>query len=140
VRPFLHLFVLLFVLKGVVFATDFREMFKISLQKDEPKKILVKYGHDKERLYTFRWTLYKNDGLVLFYSYDGVVYQNILYLNHKNQSFKTVLRHDGKYHYHLPYLLLVFKDFDRKKKEAKFELYLYDKAHEIRLKLLKNKQ
>ncbi len=139
-QAFLRFFLLLVLLKGALFGSDFKEMFKISLKKDEPKKILVKYNYDTERLYTFRWTLYKNDGLVLFYSYDGVVYQNILYLNHKNQSFRTILRHDSKVHYHPPYFLLKFKDFDFEKKEAKFELYLYDKLNEVRLKLLKNKQ
>jgi hypothetical protein len=136
---FILQFALLALLSATLFATDFREVFKISLKKDEPKKILVKYAYDIERLYKFRWTLYKNDGLVLFYSYDGVVYQNILYLNHKNQSFKTVLRLDSKHRYHPPYLLLKFKSFDFKTKEAKFELYLYDKESEVRLKLLKNK-
>jgi hypothetical protein len=135
----LRVFILFFFLSTVVFGSNFRESFKITLKKDEPKKILVKYNYDTERIYKFRWTLYKNGGLVLFYSYDGVVYQNILFQNHKNQSFTTILRHDSKNHYRPPYLLLKFKDFDIKKDVAKFELYLYDPEVEVRLKLLKNK-
>lgn len=123
---------------SVTFANDFRELFKISLKKDEQKKILVKYAN-KEKLFEFRWTLYVNDGLVTLYKYDDFVAQNVLYLNHKNQSLRIKLRDDGQNYYNLPYFLLKFKDFDAKEKEAKFELYLYDNAMQIELKFLKNK-
>ncbi len=126
------------MLSSVTFANDFRELFKISLKKDEQKKILVKYAN-KEKLFEFRWTLYVNDGLVTLYKYDDFVVQNVMYLNHKNQSLRIKLRDDGKNYYNPPYFLLKFKDFDTKKQEAKFELYLYDTAMQIELKFLKNK-
>jgi len=133
----LQVFTILLLFSSVTFANNFKEVFKISLKKDEQKKILVKYDN-KERLFKFRWTLYKNDGLVTFHSYDKMVAQNILYLNHKNQSVRVILRNDGENFYTPPYFLLKFKEFNQKKSEAKFELYLYDKEMQIKLKFLKN--
>jgi hypothetical protein len=122
--------------EGSVFGSDFRDLKQISLQKDVPKKILVKYAK-YERLFKFRWTLYINDGLVVFRSYDKSVAQNILSLNHTNQSFRIELRPRGASHHNVPYFLVKFKEFDYKKNEAVFELYLYDKDEEIVLKYLK---
>jgi len=138
VRSVLQVFLLLFFLNSATFANDFREVFKFSLKKDEQKKILVKYNN-KKKAFIFRWTLYINDGLVTLYKYDGCVAQNVLYLNHKNQSLRITLRSGGQDYYNPPYLLLKFKEFDLKKKKAKFELYLYDDKMQIRLKFLKNK-
>ena len=132
----LQVFTILLLFSSVTFANNFKEVFKISLKKDEQKKILVKYDN-RERLFKFRWTLYKNDGLVIFHSYDKMVAQNILYLNHKNQSVRVILRNDGEDFYNPPYFLLKFKEFNSKKSEAKFELYLYDKEMQIKLKFLK---
>ncbi|QOP45453.1 hypothetical protein [Sulfurimonas paralvinellae] len=135
-RIFLQILLPLVLLGSASFANDFKEVFKISLKKDEQKKILVKYA-DKEKLFVFRWTLYVNDGLVTLYSYDKFVAQNMLYLNHKNQSLRIKLRDDGQNYYNPPYFLLKFKAFENN--EAKFELYLYDPQMQIALKFLKNK-
>ena len=138
-KLFLQVFITLaFSLTSVTFANDFKEDFKITLKKDEQKKILVKYAN-KEKIFNFRWTLYINGGLVLLQSYDKFVAQNVLYLNHKNQSVRIVLRNNGSNFYNPPYFLLKFKAFDSKKNEAKFELYLYDDKMQIGLKFLKNK-
>jgi hypothetical protein len=110
----LQVFTILLLFSSVTFANNFKEVFKISLKKDEQKKILVKYDN-KERLFKFRWTLYKNDGLVIFHAYDKMVAQNILYLNHKNQSVRVILRNDGQNFYNPPYFLLKFKEFNPKK-------------------------
>ena len=59
----------------------FRDKVIITIKKDEQKKILVKYD-EITKLFKFRWTLYKNKGLVIHRSYDRVVAQNILYLEH----------------------------------------------------------
>ncbi|SFV66890.1 FIG00469524: hypothetical protein [hydrothermal vent metagenome] len=138
-RRVLQVFFTLTLFGSVIFANDFREVFKISLKKDEQKKILVKYDN-KEKLFEFRWTLYVNDGLVTLYKYDDFIAQNVLYLNHKNQSLRIKLRDDGQNYYNPPYFLLKFKDFDVKKQKAKFELYLYDNAMQMKLKFLKNKK
>ena len=130
---------LLFLCSSVVFANDFREVFKFSLKKDEQKKILVKYAN-KEKILILRWTLYSNEGLVLFTHYDGYVKQNMLYLNHKNQSIRLKVKDSGDHFYNTPYFLLKFDSFDTKKQKAKFELYLYDKKMQVKLKFLKNKK
>ncbi|MCW8954387.1 MAG: hypothetical protein OQK48_05525 [Sulfurimonas sp.] len=136
-KIFLQVLILLLFSFSFIFANDFREIKKISLKKDEQKKILVKYN-DKERLFKFRWTLYKNGGLVVLRSYDTIVAQNILYLRHKNQSFRFDLKTKGTDFYNVPYLLVKFKEFDSNSNEAKFELMLSDKKMQITLEDLKN--
>jgi len=138
-KLFLQVFLALLLLKSASFAYDYTEVQEIELQKDEQKEILVKYK-DVEKLFTFRWTLYVNDGLVIFRSYDRHVAQNILYLNHKNQSFRVVLKTPGADYYNPPYILVKFKEFNSKKNSAVFELYLYDRDLQIKLDYLKNRQ
>jgi len=136
-RNFLQVFALLLFSFSFIFANDFREINKITLKKDEQKKILVKYN-DKEKLFKFSWTLYKNGGLVVFRSYDNIVAQNVLYLRHRNQSFRFDLKTKGTDFYNVPYILVKFKEFDSNTSEAKFELMLSDKKFQIKLKDLKN--
>ncbi|ADN08952.1 hypothetical protein [Sulfurimonas autotrophica] len=129
----------LLLFNAALFANDLQDVKEISLKKDEQKKILVKYDN-KTRLFKFRWTLYINDGLVILRSYDKTVAQNILYLNHKNQSFRVELKTRGADFYNVPYILVKFKEFDAKKNIARFELYLSDDKDQISLEILKNKQ
>ena len=112
-------------------------MKKIVLKKDEKKKILVKYDGNK-KLFEFRWTLYKNGGLIIFRAYDKIVAQNILYLREKNQSFKVELKTRGEDYYEVPYILVKFKEFNHDEKKAIFELFIYDKKEQILLEYLKN--
>lgn len=126
------------VLLGVsaTYANDFKEIKKITLKKDEYKKILVKYDIYK-KLFKFRWTLYKNGGLVIHRKYDTIVGQNILYLRYQNQSFRFDLKPRGGDAYNVPYILVKFKKFDFKKHEALFELFLSDTRDQIELEYLK---
>ena len=133
----LKLFVTLVLLFSFANAIEFKDMQKISLKKDEQTKILVKYSN-YVRLFKFRWTLYVNEGLVLFRSYDGEVAQNILYLNTKNQSFKLYLKAKGANFYEVPYLLVKFTKFDYEKNSANFELFLSDRESQIELEYLPN--
>ena len=126
----LRIFLFLSIFSNL-FSNDFRDIHKISLKKDEEIKIYVKYAN-RNKLFKFRWTLYKNGGLVIHRRYDGVVGQNILYLNHTNQSFRVALKPSGLQVFNLPYLLVKFKEF--KKNMAKFEIYLKDDNEEINLK------
>ena len=137
-RLFLQKLLLLTLFLSVLGADDFREVIKISLKKDEQKKFLVKYG-SSERLFTFRWTLYHNGGLVLFRSYDKKVAQNILYLNHQNQSFRVEFKTRGGEGYYVPYVLVKFKEFDFEKHEAHFDLLISDQKMEISFRELKQK-
>ena len=128
------LFLSLF-LCGALFANELIKVKEWHLKKDETKKILVKYA-SSEKLLTFRWTLYKNDALVVFSSYDQIVSQHLLYLNHTNQSVRVELVSRGAHDFVVPYMLIKFDDFDFARHEAKISLWLYDKRHEIYLKYL----
>ena len=123
------------LLWGPLFANELLKVKEYHLKKDETKKILVKYA-SSEKLLTFRWTLYKNDALVVFSSYDQIVSQHLLYLNHTNQSLRVELVSRGAHDFVVPYMLIKFDDFDFAKHEAKISLWLYDKRHEIYLKYL----
>ena len=136
-RLFLQVFLFLSLSFSVVFANDFRDIATITLKKDEQKKILVKYG-EVSKLFKFSWTLYKNEGLIIHRSYDQIVAQNILYLRHKNQSFRLELKPRGAGYSIVPYLLVKFKEFNYEKREAVFELFLSDKSMKIELKHLSN--
>ncbi len=136
-KKVIRFFLLLTLLFSGVEANNFKDIREISLKKDEQKKILVKYDSN-ERLFKFRWTLYKNGGLIIHRSYDGVVAQNILYLRHKNRSFRLELKPRGADFYNVPYILVKFKEFEIQKKEAEFELFLSDDKMQIELHNLKN--
>ena len=114
------------------------QMIKEShLKKDELVEMNVKYG-SKVKKFTFRWTLYVNKGLVIHRSYDRVVGQNILYLNHLNQSIRLELKPRGTDFYNVPYLLIKFKEFDFKKNEANIEFFLSDEKGQIQIEDIKN--
>lgn len=121
------------LLVNSVLASDFRDIKEISLKKDEQKKILVKYGSN-EKLFKFRWTLYKNGGLVIHRVYNKQIAQNILYQRYKNRSFKLELKPRGADFYEVPYILVQFLEFDYEKNEAKFKLMLSDEKMQIKLK------
>lgn len=131
----LSVFFLFFLSFNPIFADEFRDVQKISLKKDEQKKILVKYG-SFEKLFKFRWTLYHNKGLVVFRSYDKIVAQNILYLRNKNQAFRVELKPTDTSSHERSYLLVQFKEFDYEKKQAIFDISLSDKSTQINLKYL----
>jgi hypothetical protein len=133
---FLRIITLLALSCSFISAADVSEIKKILLKKDVQKKFLVKYA-DKEKLFKFRWTLYKNGGLVIFRSYDKIVAQNVLYLRHENQSFRVELKTRGMDSYNVPYMLVVFKEFKQDTKEALFEILLFDDKKQILLEELK---
>ncbi|QOY51091.1 hypothetical protein [Candidatus Sulfurimonas baltica] len=136
-KQLLKVFTLLLFSFSVIFANEFKEIKEISLKKDEQKKILVKYD-DKEKLFEFRWTLYKNGGLVILRSYDTIVAQNVLYLRNRNKSFRVILKPSGSNFYTEPYVLVRFKEFNHETGEANLELLLSDGTGNIELKYLKN--
>ena len=125
----------LFFLFGALFGNELLKVKEYRLKKDETKKILVKYA-SSEKLLTFRWTLYKNDALVVFSSFDQIVSQHLLYKNHTNQTLRVELVARGAHEYVEPYLIIRFDDFDFAEHKAKISLWLYDKRQEIYLKYL----
>jgi len=130
---------LFFALSSALFANELIKVKEYWLQKDEQKKILVKYA-SSEKLLAFRWTLYKNDVLVLFSSYDQIVSQHMLQLNYTNQSVRIELKSRGAYERVVPYILIQFNKFDFEKYRAKISIWLYDKHHEVLLRYLKKQE
>ena len=126
-------FLFAFSLQGA----DFREVYELSLKKDEQKKFLVKYGK-YERLFTFRWTLYVNDGLVVLHSYDRAVGQTVLYAKNKNSAFRVMLQSKGIDTRFRPYFLVMFKEFDYVTNSAKFDIMLWDEKMSVDIQELKN--
>ncbi len=125
-----QIFTLLVFFLSIVDASELTKVKNISLKKDEQKEIFVKYDSFR-KLFKFRWTLYKNNGLIIFRSYDTIVAQNVLYLRHVNQSFRVELKARGVDDYDIPYFLMKFKEFHQDTKIADFELYMSDKKSQI---------
>ena len=129
-------FLLLFsFLNATLYAVEYRIKETIVLKKDKTEKFLVKYAKF-EKIFQFNWTLYKNDGLVVKRSYDRFVAQDVLYLNHTNQSVRVELKPRSVAFRMLPYIILKFVKFDANTQEATFELFLYDKKEQIEFKSL----
>ena len=117
-------------------ANEYATMYPVTLKKDEQVTFLVKYATYK-REFTLRWTLFVNEGLVLFHTYNKSVFQNILYLNGTNQSYKVLLKQKGADRYEVPYFLVKFNKFDLKKNRAKFEIFLSDKKSQMQIERIK---
>jgi hypothetical protein len=114
----------------------FRHTKEVRLKKDVTQKVLVK-REDTEQLLTFRWTLYENGDLVMHRSYDGFNAQNVLRMNHKNQSVRVAIERRGADPRAFTYIVIKFKAFDAARSEAVFELLLKDDAEKAELKYLK---
>ena len=136
-RIILRIFLLLIFVFSLSNALDFKQTKIIKLKKDEQKKILVKYDNFV-KLFEFRWTLYKNGGLVIHRSYDKIISQNVLYTRYKNNSFRLELKSTGASKtYSTPYMLVKFEEFDYKTNEAIIKLFLYDEDGNVNLKYIK---
>jgi len=136
-RVILYSIVFYFLFFGTLVFADFRELREVSLKKDEPKKLLIKYD-SYERLFTFRWTLFVNESLVLLHSYDRVVGQNILYSDGGVKTIRQELKTRGIDKFNMPYILVMFKDYNYEKREAIFEVLLSDKNMLIEIEEVQN--
>ena len=97
------------------------------LKKDQIQHIRIREKSKIHRL-AFSWTLHANGGLVMHVSYDGRKFQPLLYQRYRLESFRIdlfskpdTISEKGATP---PYLLLQFKAFDSKKKEAWLDLLL----------------
>ncbi|WP_457592215.1 hypothetical protein [Hydrogenimonas sp.] len=100
-----------------------------SLEKDQKQTIEIHEGKRIHRL-TFRWTLYKNGGLVMHVNYDKHSYQPLLYARYRLDSYKIDLfpKADdaSRQNFETPYALIAFKAFDGKKRRAALDLMIKD--------------
>jgi len=97
------------------------ESEEIVLSKDEFYQKIIEDGNREKKLF-FRWTLYKNGGLVVLLNYDGFNKQFILRKEYFKNSFRLNLYQSDNYNKNSPFLYLVFREF--KDNKAKFNLYL----------------
>ncbi len=134
---FLKSFAILCLLLHVSFAQEWKTIKSVSLKKDNLERLLVK-SEGNQRLLEFRWTLYANDNLIVLRNFDDIVTQHVLKLNHTNQSFRIKLLSSTAYKIKVPYILIKFTDFDYKKKESQFDIFLRDDEEEIQLEYLKD--
>jgi len=104
----------------------------IYLKKDYPAIYTIFYNN-KSYVLKFRWTLYKNDGLVMLYNYQNHPFQNILYKNYQLNNYKIKINSEDNIN--SPYLMLFFRDF--KDNIARFEILIYNPAKNIEIKLNK---
>ena len=98
----------------------------IYLKKDYPVIYQLKYN-DKVYTLKFRWTLYKNEGLVMLYNYQKHPYQNILYKNRQLNGFKHFISINDSIN--SPYFMIYFRDF--KEGIAKLQFLIYNPKQNI---------
>ena len=125
-------FILLFPL--LLFAFDPLKYWWIDdviyLKKDYPAIYTIFYNNQTYIL-KFRWTLYKNDGLVMLYNYQNHPFHNVLYKNYQLNSYKIKINSEDSIN--SPYLMLYFRDF--KDNVARFEILIYNPEKNIEIKL-----
>lgn len=104
----------------------FNSHFEKSLVKDQEMIIVVKEAGD-EKLLTFRWTLFHNQGLVTLMNYNGEPSQQLLYKRYQENSIKLdiALRNNETSRFH-PYLIITFLGYNYENKSAQFEVFHKD--------------
>lgn len=100
---------------------EFIEEF--TLKKDELKTINL-FVENTHKILAFRWTLYKDNALILHLNYDKNPHQATLLKENLN-SFKIPLTFTNHTKTPTPHIVIYFIDYDDYKKEAKFRYYLY---------------
>jgi len=127
---------LFFLLISFVHAGDWALKKDYVLKKDEVVNAIIKTD-TSTKILSFRWTLFKNEGLVFLTSFDDNVMQNILYKHYRNRAIKIVMNDVYIKYKQKPYLLLEFKGYDFVKHEAKIQLLLHDPNSRVSIKFIK---
>jgi hypothetical protein len=102
----------------------------VYLKKDYPVIYKIKYN---QRVYIlkFRWTLYKNDGLVMHYVYQNIPYQNVLYKTPQLNGYKKYIANSD--FVYSPYFIIYFKDF--KNGIAKMQFLIHNPKRDIKISI-----
>ena len=104
------------------------------LKKDEVGVIEVTKREDRtKRLLHLRWTLFKNERLVMLVKYDGFATQYIVQKEYKRNSIKITLRDDYHDSYTRCFLIVKFDDFDEAKKTARLQVSITDPKKRIEI-------
>lgn len=131
-RKIFVFFVFFLLFPWILYADSWKYQGELELKKDEVYKMAFRQKAQVKELF-FRWTLYKNEGLVMHLKYDGFVHQFVLYRDFQRSTFKlSLFAPESKVLSH-PYLWLVFKDFRRDVKMAKVKFYIHDGGKDFTL-------
>ena len=106
-------------------AAEWNYRQEVRLNKDQYQTVLVR---EKEalRVLKFRWTLYAGDGLVMHLNFNDRASQFILYEHYKKNAYKVRLLPKTSTYSRVPYLYLVFKEFDHKTQQAHLDILIDD--------------
>lgn len=135
----LFLLVFLATLAFALPKSYWKSQYVVELKKDEILKIefIPKEGRKQELNY--RWTLHKDNGLVVILRYDGFVKQFILYPEYQVDSFKQPLYPENK-RYEKPFFLLKFLEFDRRKNVAKLQNFVFEAGMKMEILYSQNEE
>lgn len=127
-----RIFFLLFCGISLLFAPiEWKAQNTIELKKDEFYAITMQANEVQKTLY-FRWTLLKNDGLVVHLNYDSFPHQFVLYADYQRNCFQIPLWKPVEgYYREEPYFLLCFKDYKRVAKIATLRYYIYEGSRDF---------
>lgn len=88
----------------------------------------------------FRWTLYKNEGLVLLVKYEGFPRQYILYRKNDMDCVKISLGKKPPKAWLYSYLLIKFDDFDEKRYRAVLKIFIKSPLKEYEVSFIEPKR
>jgi len=133
---FLSIFVLASMLFGV--SSFWSYSYSYTLKKDQIATVRIKKDYlptiKKEGLLEFRWTLFKDNKLVLHVSYEGFPTQYLLENRYRRNSVKIKLLGDYPTISKEAFAIIRFKDF--KNNKAYFDVLIRDPEQrmEVRFK------
>jgi hypothetical protein len=113
--------------------------YSFNLKKDKIATVFIsknKKNKNKKPRYVlkFRWTLYDgSENLYLFVDYMNHPYQYILKKKRHLDRVVVKLLPDGRDYNGRTYAMLVFADFDKKRREATMEVYIKDQMKRIKV-------
>ena len=102
------------------------------LAKEEVYKITLKLGAMTKDI-EFRWTLYKNEGLVVHLRYDAFPHQFVLYRNYQKNRFRLPLFAHEQMRTEEPFLQLSFFEFNRQTKLATLRFMIHPSDRDLSL-------
>jgi len=125
-------------------ATDWEYTYTFRLKKDETARIEVHKNLQNPSslsgVMEFRWTLYKNEGLVLLVKYEGFPRQYVLYRKNDRDFIKISLSKKPPKEWLESYLLMKFEDFDEKSYTAVLGVFIKSPLKEFEVSFIEPKR
>lgn len=115
---------LIFSVISVSLANAQQLLGEVELGKDEIKVLNV-ISSKTSKILVFRWTLYKDNGLVIHINYDKFPHQSVLYKDNLN-SYKVSLSNLINDMDINPYIIIYFVKFNTNTNKATFRYYLFN--------------